>query len=267
MRRARALPPLALLGAALALTPAACAGLVGADFDSEHLGPPFVGRDASVTAGDAGPGLDGGSKGDSAPVIPADGGTCPPGLMNCSDYCVDLAHDPQHCGKCTAVCPNDPNGPGVCVSASCAYACESGWFRCATGCCAVSSPDSSAPDAGNDAGPPDPGIACAASSCPVGPSSFCCGGGPAGDGNDSCDTDPSDSCGWEFFCDNAAECSPGSVCCYDDSRNVTTSACLSTSCPGGQYQLCTTDAECGGGLACTGVFSASGLQTSYSYCQ
>jgi hypothetical protein len=270
MRRARALLPVAFLGgAALALTPAACAGLVGADFDSEHLGPPFVGGgDGSVSRIDAAPGLDGALKGDSAPAIPADdGGSCPPGLMNCGGFCVDLAHDPAHCGQCTTACPSDPHGPGVCVSSSCAYACESGWLRCASGCCAVSSPDASTADAGDDAGPPDPGIACGDFSCPVGPSNFCCGGGPDGSGADSCDTIPSDSCGWEFFCDDAAECSAGSVCCYDDSRNVTTSACQSTSCPDGQYQLCTTNAECAGGLACTGLFSANGLQSSYSYCQ
>jgi hypothetical protein len=275
MRREGAL--LCVVGAALTLSPAACAELVGADFDDVHPADVNAGSPDAATlppparsAQDSGPRV----AEASIPVIPADGGACPTGLTDCSGLCVDLTNDPAHCGSCTTVCPNDPHGPGVCVTDTCAYACEAGWLRCAAGCCAVTFPDAStseddaAPDV--DSGPSDPGIACGDTYCSVARQNYCCGGNGAGDICVSATS--TDDCPWEITCDNAAECGPGLVCCYDNAPNVTQSMCQ-TSCGGAnQLQFCTTSAEClggagGTGTSCTGTFTANGLETSYSYCK
>src|SRR6202041_2487757 len=117
---------------------------VGADFDDEHLGAGA--GDGSVSSGfDSAspitPHKDAGTSGVDAtvPVIPAEGGTCPTGLTNCSGLCVDVANDPDHCGKCGTPCPGDPHGAPVCVTSHCTFACDQGWEECAGGCCGTSS--------------------------------------------------------------------------------------------------------------------------------
>jgi hypothetical protein len=288
MRRPRALVWFALaagLAGLVALGPVACAGLVGANFDAEHLGA--VGEsDGSVQPGvdsstpvtphhdsGSGPGVD-----SSVPVIPAEGGTCPTGLTNCGGLCVDLQNDPDHCGKCATTCPGDPNGAAVCVKAHCTFACDQGWVECAGGCCGTGSDASSAadtavpptkdPDSGGGGTTVDPGIACGAAHCPVASNSFCCGKASG----DTCDTNLQDTCATEVFCDNAAECGQNGVCCYD----ATNQTFCETSCASGQKQLCNPAAsgECGATLQCTGTFAPSGGSsggtvsgTSYSYCQ
>ena len=272
MRPVRAL--LCSVGAALMLGPASCAALVGADFDSEHLAPPAVTPDATVPADsalaavDTGAGDTGiGSVDATPPVIAADGGSCPTGLVDCSDVCVNPANDPAHCGKCTTACPSDPHGPAVCVASVCAYACEPGWTRCAGGCCPLSFPDASGNDAapGVDSGPADPGVACASAYCSVVAQSYCCGGTDSGD---LCVGSTNQTyCPWLFYCDDQGQCGPGMVCCYDDTPQVTLASCQSSCSGPNQVQFCRSSAECAGGTQCTGVFSGAGLQTSYSYCQ
>jgi hypothetical protein len=289
MRRARALVCFALAGGAsaafVAVALAGCAGLVGADFDDPHLGvsngdggfqpvdsaapPPGNGKDSAVPGRDA-----------NVPVIVAEGGTCPPGLTNCSGLCVDTLNDPDHCGKCGTSCPSDPNGAAVCVKSHCTFACDQGWEECAGGCCDTSTdaapgadtavPPVQGPDAATSS---DPGILCGAGSttarCPVASNSFCCGGKATGD---TCDTNLTDLCATEVFCDNAAECGQSGVCCYD---TATTQTLCQPACGPTQRQLCDPAAsnECAAGTQCTGTFNPSAGSasaspgTSYTSCQ
>ena len=228
---------------------------------SRRTSPPAPKTDSGIKLGDA------------APVIVADGGSCPSGLTDCSNFCVDLKNDPDHCGKCATSCPNDAHGEGVgiCVDSRCAFACDPGWVQCAGGCCNTTVTDSGS---GEDAGPSgedasstvDPGIACAAVYCSVAAQDYCCGGSTSGD---ICvPSSSSDNCPWEITCSDAAQCGPGTVCCYDNTPNIQQSICQGT-CSSGQLQFCNPalSGECTGGQTCTGTFSASGLGTSYSYCE
>jgi hypothetical protein len=58
-----------------------------------------------------------------------------------------------------------------------------------------------------------------------------------------------------FYCDEAADCSAGLVCCRSSVRELF--SCLADC--GGQVQLCKTDSECLGGKTCSGVLSGDGL--------
>jgi hypothetical protein len=267
--RARLALALATL-AALAVAVAACAQLVGADFGDEYLrgsdgGTTSPGSDAGSTSptGDAGgsPTVDAASP----PPVAADGGICPTGLTDCGGLCFDLTSSPEHCGKCSTSCPNDPHGAGVCVVSHCTFACDDGWVECPGGCCG---PGTDASSPGEDSGPPgtdsgpatDPGIACGADYCVVASNSFCC----AKSTGDVCDTVLSDPCP-QIFCDNSVECGGAGVCCYDVSTTQT--LCEPTSCSAGQNQMCDPAAsgECTGGAQCTGTIMPG--TTTYSVCQ
>lgn len=92
--------------------------------------------DASSDAGslvDAGPDHDAGLDHDAA--LPADGGGCPSGLTLCSDGCVDLRTDLDHCGACDAPCTIDlPDAYPVCAESTCRYECTGGLTACGSGC-------------------------------------------------------------------------------------------------------------------------------------
>jgi hypothetical protein len=127
---------------------------------------------------------------------------------------------------------------------------------------------------GAGGGPPDPStpgvVACADTLCPVEaaiPSACClglgifetqclsvivgCGLGLGGNGQ-------------PLYCDDAADCGGGQICCVSQTTEGTTSRC-EASCSGlnsGQ-QLCRTDSECSDGLKC----SPWTRRKAYSICQ
>ena len=48
------------------------------------------------------------------------GPSCPPGYVNCGDYCADLANDDLDCGACGAACRvGDFCSQGLCVVGTC----------------------------------------------------------------------------------------------------------------------------------------------------
>jgi hypothetical protein len=273
----------ALIGASVA----ACAGIVGADFNDVHgTTGSAITEDGGhvIQPDDSGSAPDGDS---STPIILADGGACPAGsgLTACPvgnvDLCVDIATDPDHCNSCQTVCPSDPHGNAVCVNRHCTFACGAGYSLCDAGgsCCPIASGTDASVDS---APPPDPGIPCATTYCAVDfdAGAFCCGdnqGTPAGD---ICTTNAGAvnlECNYAFYCGSAGDCPQGNVCCYDSSNsnsdpNAESSFCA-TSCPsGGNYiQFCNPAAsnECTGGTLCTGSFDGNQdeLQTTYHYCQ
>jgi hypothetical protein len=89
--------------------------------------------------------------------------------------------------------------------------------------------------------------------------SYCCYRGPfTGDppsatcvmGNlGACET------GVPFYCDEAADCDPGLVCCRSTVRELFS---CSSGCAG-QPQICKTDGECLNGTVCSGLLSNAGL--------
>ena len=255
----------ALLGASAA----ACAGLVGADFDDEHAVTNTTSIDAAVPQTSD----DGGS--DSArppPIVASEGGACPADLTNCSNLCVSLATDPDNCGACAKACSGDAHGTSACVNDTCLLACATGYTRCAAGCCSMATAD-----AGVDAAPPNLGIPCSNTYCPTVSGGYCCGDSQNSSGNDVCESATSnDNCRYLFFCGSAGDCA-GQVCCYNQSSfdprenpNGQESTCQATCPTGGSYvQLCNPAAsgECKGDAACTGVLDPSDLQTTYHYCQ
>jgi hypothetical protein len=52
----------------------------------------------------------------------------------CGTSCVELSSDPKHCGGCGATCSSPPNGVGVCVESSCAFACNKPYSPCGSSC-------------------------------------------------------------------------------------------------------------------------------------
>lgn len=70
---------------------------------------------------------------------------------------------------------------------------------------------------------------------------------------------------WPFYCDDAADCGGGAVCCAHMEDGVTTAKCA-TECDGGEgsvVQLCRTNAECSEGRHC----DAWDKLPEYSICQ
>jgi hypothetical protein len=274
--------------AVLATSLAACAGIVGADFDSVHGAASDDGGVVVAPAPDA-------QAADDAAVTqvapPSDGGACPTRFLDCGGECFDISTSPLHCGDCATACNGDPNGAAVCVASHCELACNPGYAQCATGCCAVVIPDASSSgedasasdastgaDAGEDAATTT-GIPCAATTCADG-TDFCCGAAVNGQGTavgDTCLPTQNDTsgftCPYVFACAGTADCQgPGGVCCYDTSSdtrdpNYQSSFCAQ-SCGGDPYvQLCTPGSnDCLGGATCGGVVKAQGLETTYGYC-
>jgi hypothetical protein len=99
------------------------------------------------------------------------------------------------------------------------------------------------PDGG---APCDPGmVGCGSMSCTTA-STYCCSDL---DGGGTCDPYNGGSCssGVKYQCNEAADCTSG-VCCELDQYGPHSSSCM-PSCPAGNFQVCRSDTECGGGDA------------------
>lgn len=85
-------------------------------------------------------------------------GACAAPLAECAGVCVDLDHDPAHCGGCGQACD-----PGLaCLAGQCAVACGPGSAECG-GACVDLDVDPAHCGACDDAC--DPGVACVAAAC------------------------------------------------------------------------------------------------------
>lgn len=86
----------------------------------------------------------------------ADGCAAP--LAVCGDACVDLAHDPAHCGGC-----DQPCDPGLaCVAGQCSVACGSGSQVCAGACVDIDVDPAHCGECGHAC---PGGVACVAGAC------------------------------------------------------------------------------------------------------
>jgi formylglycine-generating enzyme required for sulfatase activity len=93
---------------------------------------------------------------------------CPGGGTQCAGGCIDTQTDPNNCGDCGLVCP----GSAPCVAGNCVALVDAGTD-------AMGVPETSSPEAGDDAGTPP-------SCAPGGPGMTNCG--PGGSGTESCCT-------------------------------------------------------------------------------
>ncbi|WAS96752.1 MXAN_6577-like cysteine-rich protein [Nannocystis punicea] len=91
--------------------------------------------------------------------VPTTGeGACPAPLAVCGDACVDLAHDPAHCGGC-----DQPCDPGLaCLEGQCSVACGADRAACAGGCVDL---DNDPAHCGECDRACPPGVACVAAAC------------------------------------------------------------------------------------------------------
>ncbi|RJS22382.1 hypothetical protein DRW03_13715 [Corallococcus sp. H22C18031201] len=133
---------------------------------------------------------------------PKEGAVCTPGLSVCSDACVDLRADVEHCGACGTVC----GANSVCQDGACA--CREGSLRCGETCVAVASDVANCGACGNAC---PSGQVCEAGRCGVG-----CSAGTSRCG-DACvnllaDVANCGACG--HACPDAQSCHAG-VCAYD----------------------------------------------------
>lgn len=80
--------------------------------------------------------IDSGGDGEDGSAV-----SCPEGLTDCGDGCVDLNSDPHHCGYCGASCNGRPGVIPLCINSVCNFGgCEPGYRECdfdcyAGGCC------------------------------------------------------------------------------------------------------------------------------------
>nr|WP_263429431.1 MXAN_6577-like cysteine-rich protein [Nannocystis pusilla] len=89
---------------------------------------------------------------------PATSGGCPAPLAACAGACVDLDHDPAHCGGCDRPC-----GPGLaCLEGQCGVACGDGSVVCDGACVDL---DLDPAHCGGCGRACDPGVACIAGAC------------------------------------------------------------------------------------------------------
>jgi hypothetical protein len=61
------------------------------------------------------------------------------GADRCAGACVDLAHDPQHCGACDRVCSASAHSVASCEAGQCQSRCQDGWTSCTGECVDLSS--------------------------------------------------------------------------------------------------------------------------------
>lgn len=110
---------------------------------------PTADTDAPTTAGPTADTLE--STGDAP-------SSCPAPLAACGPDCVDLEHDPAHCGACDAPC-----GPGLaCLAGQCAPACGPGASLCDAACVDLEHDPANCGACGH-ACPPD--VACTQGAC------------------------------------------------------------------------------------------------------
>ncbi len=80
----------------------------------------FCGASSDCTGPDAGDLCDAGEVCSAGACL----ASCDASLAECNNSCVDTAVDPDNCGDCDIVCPDDASGaPGVCDSGTCTIAC------------------------------------------------------------------------------------------------------------------------------------------------
>jgi hypothetical protein len=86
-------------------------------------------------------------------------------------------------------------------------------------------------------------VPCGSASCSTA-TQYCCSNG---DGGGTCDPYNGGSCasGVKVSCNEATDCASG-VCCEPDQFGPQSTSCM-PSCPAGNFQVCRTDSECGGG--------------------
>ncbi|MDC0716377.1 MXAN_6577-like cysteine-rich protein [Nannocystis bainbridge] len=134
----------------------------------------------------------------TGPDAPTTAGGCPAPLAECDGACVDVAHDPAHCGGCDSPC----DAGLACLEGQCGVACGPGTATC-DGACVDLEVDPSHCGACDRAC--DPGVACVAATCVPGcaPEQALCGEACVDPGNDEA------HCGG---CDTA--CPSGQPCVY-----------------------------------------------------
>ncbi|HEY0136129.1 MAG TPA: MXAN_6577-like cysteine-rich protein, partial [Nannocystis sp.] len=122
------------------------------------------------SSGSTGESTGGATDMDSTASTPTTGSGCAAPLGACEGVCVDLDHDPEHCGDCGVVCEVGL----TCVEGSCEVACGSGGLVCGEQCVA---PDSDPAHCGGCDRPCGEGVACIDGQCaPVcGPDETLCG--------------------------------------------------------------------------------------------
>lgn len=59
---------------------------------------------------------------------------CAAPAMSCGQSCVDVASNPDHCGRCDLRCEAPPNAEPACVHGSCDYVCGTSFVRCGAAC-------------------------------------------------------------------------------------------------------------------------------------
>lgn len=148
--------------------------------------------------------------------------TCPAGLSQCGDACVDTAHDALHCDGCDSSCGhNQACAGGACV-------CLPGTELCSGGCHDITS---DAEHCGSCDHPCDPGQKCEGGTC---------GAGACSPGLEACPvSNDRTSCvhldlGVPFCGACGVACAPGEVC-VDDQCRALVPATPCTSCPCSTY--------------------------------
>jgi hypothetical protein len=130
----------------------------------------------------------------------------------------------------------------------------------------VSSADARSPDASAPTRVACAGTTCAATATPsmnLDSEHYCCATAYAGDSPSFCVAGNLGVCesGNPLYCDEAADCQPGLVCCNSTVRGGLFHCAASESCGG--LQMCRTDAECANGKTCTTRMCAG---ASYGFC-
>ncbi|WP_096326773.1 MXAN_6577-like cysteine-rich protein [Nannocystis exedens] len=89
---------------------------------------------------------------------PTAAGGCPAPLAVCGDVCVDLAHDPAHCGGCDRPCDRGL----ACLEGQCSVACGPGSVACDGACVDLDVDPAHCGECGRAC---EPGVACVAGAC------------------------------------------------------------------------------------------------------
>ena len=145
------MPVRARLSLVLALL---CACPDGAGTTTEGAGGPTTGATAATGATTAA----GPSTPTSGTGEPVTTGGCAAAFAPCDGLCVDVDHDPAHCGGC-----DQPCDPGLaCLEGQCSVACGPGSAVCDGACVDLDIDPAHCGDCGRAC---DPGVACVAGAC------------------------------------------------------------------------------------------------------
>lgn len=172
---------------------------------------------------------------------PTDVGACVPPSEVCDGACVDLDHDPGHCGACGARCSLGE----VCNGGECEFACLGGATACGGECVDLAFDPESCGACGVAC---DEGLLCSNGQCGV-----VCLGGSTQCGDLCVDThhDPANCGGCGAACGPADACSGGECVAFCDPGEIL--------CAGGCVDTSSDPTSCGGcGIACSGGLVCSG---------